>query len=163
LISRDRLLRVSALDQEFPELARRLRGADEIGKERGGVTMTRRLKKVHRGPVVLVGDASGSVDAITGEGLGLGFRQALALASAMESGDLSRYELAHRKLAARPARMARLMLLLDNNSTLRRRAINAFSSHPGLFHRLLNAHSGGASPVQIASAGAALGWRLVRA
>ncbi len=163
LVSRSRLLRLSALGKEFPALARRLSCADEIGNERGGVTLTRRLRKVHRRPVVLVGDASGSVDAITGEGLGLGFRQALALASAMESGELSRYERAHRKLAARPARMARLMLLLGGRSVLRRRAMSAFSAHPGLFNRLLSAHTGGASTMQIASAGAMLGWRLVRA
>lgn len=163
LVSRSRLLRLSALGKEFPELARRFNCADEIGNERGGVTLTRRLRKVHRASVVLVGDASGSVDAITGEGLGLGFRQALALASAMESGELSTYECAHRKLAARPARMARLMLLLGGRPLLRRRAMSAFSAHPGLFNRLLRAHTGGASPMQIASAGATLGWRLVRA
>ncbi len=140
LVSRSRLLRLSALGKEFPELARRLSCADEIGNERGGVTLTRRLRKVHRGPVVLV-----------------------ALASAMESGELSRYERAHRKLAARPARMARLMLLLGGRSVLRRRAMSAFSAHPGLFNRLLSAHTGGASTMQIASAGAMLGWRLVRA
>ena len=78
-ISGDRAKSVE-LEDEFPQLAKRLRGAEITGHERGAVTMTRKLRHVHRGNVALVGDASGSVDAITGEGLALGFRQANAMA-----------------------------------------------------------------------------------
>ena len=45
--------------------------------------MTQRLAAVQRGNVALVGEASGSVDAVTGEGLSMAFRQAIALAEAM--------------------------------------------------------------------------------
>ena len=83
------------------------------GHERGAITMMQKLRHVQRGNVALVGDASGSVDAITGEGLSLGFRQAMALADALERGDLSGYEAEHRRLARRPALMGRLMLALD--------------------------------------------------
>ncbi len=79
----------AALADEFPELARRIGGAELTGRERGAITMTRKFRHVQRGNVALVGDASGSVDAITGEGLALGFRQAMALADALERGDLS--------------------------------------------------------------------------
>lgn len=47
-------------------------------------------------------------DAITGEGLGLSFRQAIALADALETGDLEKYQSAHRRLARRPHLMSRL-------------------------------------------------------
>ena len=73
---------------------------------------------MHRGNVVLIGDASGTVDAITGEGLGLAFSQAVALASCLESGDLRRYQIEHRKLAVRPLCMGRLMLMLDRRPWL---------------------------------------------
>jgi flavin-dependent dehydrogenase len=48
--------------------------------------------------VALVGDASGSVDAITGEGLCLLFQQAVALAAALEAGDLALYQAEHRRI-----------------------------------------------------------------
>ena len=67
--------------------------------------------------VALVGDASGSVDAITGEGLSLSFLQAEALAGAMVENDLSMYQRAHKKMARRPTFMARLLLLfLDSQN-----------------------------------------------
>jgi menaquinone-9 beta-reductase len=49
------------------------------------------LQCVHRGRVALVGDASGSVDAIAGEGLELSFKQAVAFAQSLRTGDPRRY------------------------------------------------------------------------
>ena len=163
LVSRSPGVRLSSLQEKFPELARRLDHATYIGAERGAVTVTRQLKSVHRGSVALVGDASGSVDAITGDGLNLGFRQALALAAAIEAGDLRGYQNAHRRCARRPTWMAHLLLLLDGHASLRRRTISTLAAHPEVFSRLLRVHVGGASSMQIASAGTLLGWRLVTA
>src|SRR5215831_9226312 len=69
LISRDPHLRLDDALPQFPELAARLESADSASVERGAVTATRSLNAVARGNVALVGDASGSVNAITGEGL----------------------------------------------------------------------------------------------
>lgn len=71
----------------------------------------------YRGNVALIGDASGSVDAITGEGLCLSFRQAVALAEALEAEDLRGYQEAHRCLLKRPTLMANMMLMLDRRSS----------------------------------------------
>ena len=163
VVSRCPGVRLSSLQEKFPELARRLDHATCIGAERGAVTVTRQLKSVHRGAVALVGDASGSVDAIAGDGLNLGFRQALALATAMQAGDLGAYQQAHRRLARRPSCMARLMLLLDSRAALRRRTIAALAAHPEVFSRLLRVHIGAASSMEVASAGTLLGWRLMTA
>jgi flavin-dependent dehydrogenase len=111
----------------------------------------------------LVGDASGSVDAITGDGLNLGFRQALVLAAAMQTGDLDAYQQAHRRLARRPTLMGRLLLLLDAQPRLRHRAMRALAAHPDLFARLLAVHVGATSPRHLAETGALLGWRFVAA
>src|SRR5580704_5648938 len=46
---------------QVPELAYRLSGASATNKLRGAHTSLRRLKRVYRGAVALVGDASGSV------------------------------------------------------------------------------------------------------
>ena len=71
--------------------------------------MSRRLRHVTSGNIALIGDASGSVDAITGEGLALCFRQALELAHALRVEDLDLYERAHARLHRLPHFMSRAM------------------------------------------------------
>jgi len=110
-----------------------------------------------------VGDASGGVDAITGEGLRLAFRQSLALAEAMERDDLQGYEHAHRELARRPMRMGNLLLLLGRNERLRQRSFAALTSNPQLFGDLLAVHMGRASGAQIVGTGIELGWQFLNA
>ena len=129
----------------FPDLAERLRDAAPVSTERGAATASRTLKRVFRGRVILIGDASGTVDAVSGEGLGLAFRQALALGPALESGDLSPYQSTHRSLTSVPLRLTSLMLLLDRSSWLRRRALRALAANPHLFGRMLAAHVGAVS------------------
>ena len=163
LISHDPQARFASIGLEFPQLAERLASGTLIGVERGGVTQSRSLDRVFRGRIALIGDASGSVDAITGEGLSLGFHQALALADALKSGDLCKYQAAHRRLAWRARLMGRLLLLLDNQPRLLNRAMRTLSAHPDLFARLVAVHLGDTSPGHLASTGALLGWRLVTA
>jgi menaquinone-9 beta-reductase len=162
-ISGDRGARSVALEAEFPTLARRLGSAVVAGHERGAITMMQKLRHVQRGNVSLLGDASGSVDAITGEGLSLAFRQAMALADALKRGDLSKYEAAHRRLARRPALMGRLMLALGGKPWLRERTIRVMAADEKVFARLLAVHIGAASEAHLAAVGAMLGWRLVAA
>jgi flavin-dependent dehydrogenase len=140
LISRDDRIRLDDVLPAFPGLTRRL--AAPLGPERGGVTAMQRLPAVARGRVALVGDASGSVDAITGEGLCLLFQQAAALAEALVEGDLALYEAAHRRLARRPRRMADLLLLLDRHAVVRHGVMRALAARPGIFARLLDVHMG---------------------
>jgi flavin-dependent dehydrogenase len=163
LVSRDPGISFELLEEQFPELHDRLVKAAVLGTERGAVTATGQLESVYRGNVALIGDASGSVDAITGEGLGLSFRQAAALAKALFEGNLRHYQEAHVRLARQPRVMARLLLLLDCHAALRRRVVRTLSTHPELFSRLLAMHQGGSSPAHVLSTGTLLGWRLVTA
>lgn len=155
-------LRSAAIAAEFPELAARL-GAAESERESGAMTLTCGLDRVYSGRVALVGDASGSVDAITGEGLCLSFQQALALADAFETGELADYQIAHRRLARRPTFMGRMLLLLERQPKLRARMLGSMESHPELFSRLLAVHVGATSPRHFAATAALLGWRFVAA
>src|SRR5437879_4738142 len=123
LISRDSKLRLTEALQWFPKLRSRLDGAEVSSAERGALTATCRLKRVTRENVALIGDASGTVDAITGEGLCLAFSQAMVLADCLRTGDLARYQHEHRRLALRPFLMARLMLTLDQRPRLQRRTL----------------------------------------
>lgn len=163
LISRDPKLRLDEALKAFPELHARLRDAEISSTERGALTETCKLRSVSRGNVALIGDASGTVDAITGEGLCLAFSQAMVLADCMVNGDLSRYELEHRKLALRPVLMARLMLLLDRRPRLQKRTLQAFRRRPYVFRRLLQLHVGVLSPLHLAVDGLTLGWGLLTA
>jgi flavin-dependent dehydrogenase len=161
LISRERGLRLDEALREFPEVAKRLRGAEHGSAERGAISVTRGLARVHNQRVALIGDASGGVDAITGEGLCLAFKQARLLADCLASGDLAGYQAGHRALARRPMMMARLMLLLEHRQRLRRRVMRAFIAEPRVFARMLAIHVGAVSPVGFAANGLALGWKLL--
>ena len=163
LISRDPKLRLDEALHLFPELAVRLEGAEVTSTEKGALTATRNLKRVSEGNVALIGDASGTVDAITGEGLCLAFSQAVVLADCLQSGDLARYEREHRRLALRPLLMARLMLLLDGRPRLQRRTLQALRQRPYIFQRLLELHVGVLSPQHLAVDGLTLGWGLLTA
>jgi len=149
--------------RDFPALHGRLTCAQIVGTERGAVTSMFRLNRVYRGNVALIGDASGSVDAITGEGLSLSFQQAPALADALAAGDLERYQRAHRRMALRPRFMAELLLLLDRRSGLRKQAMRALEGAPHLFERMIAFHIGIVQPLKLAKAGAVMGWRLLTA
>lgn len=156
---------------EFPALRERIAGAELTSRERGTVTAMRELRRVQRGNVALIGDASGGVDAITGDGIRLGLRQATALAeviaesreqgSGAGASDLRAYEARHRELARHPARMGFALLLLDHEAWLRRRVIRALAARPELFARTLAMHVGEARAADVASLGAMLGWRLL--
>jgi flavin-dependent dehydrogenase len=165
LLSRDPKLRVEEALARFPALAANLEGAPASSTERGAITASRRLRRVTRGiekaDIALIGDASGSVDAISGEGLSLGFNQALALADAMEREAPALYESAHRRLAMRPRFMADFMLTMDRWEWLRRRALPALASHPDLFAGLLAMHAGAARNSQFAATCVTLGWRML--
>lgn len=161
VLSSDPKLRVHEALGHFPDLAARFRGKGQNSAERGALTASRRLRRVTSGNVALVGDASGSVDAITAEGLSLGFQQAIALAEALERGDLQRYASAHRRLAMRPQFMADFTLLMDRRRALRKRVFPAMASRPELFARLLAIHVGAARPLDFAPICLSLGWRML--
>jgi len=148
---------------EFPELSARLKNAKLASSERGAITVTRKLRRVYRGRTVLVGDASGGVDAITGEGICLGFRQAALLGDCLASGDLARYQNGHRTLMRRPALMARMMLFIAKHSHLRQRTMQVFQSSPQSFAGMLAMHVGEGSARDHISNGITLGWELLKA
>lgn len=161
--SHDPKLRVEQALAALPALNARLRGAETISAERGALTANRTMKRVYRRNVALIGDASGTVDAITGQGLGLAFSQAVAMAQCFQSCNLQPYQAEHRRLALRPLWMARLMLTLDGRPRLQRRTLQVFRQQPDIFARLLALHVGALSPRNMALDGISLGWGLLTA
>ncbi len=125
----------------FPAVAAMLDGATPASTPRGAVTVHRTLRAVHHGPVALVGDASGSVDAITGDGLSLAFAQALALGEALGAGDLSSYGRAHRALSLVPRLLSRTLLLMGAHGAMAKACTGLLAYIPALFPALLTLHA----------------------
>jgi menaquinone-9 beta-reductase len=146
IVTRDPQFRFAAALKHLPGLAERLSGARATTPEQGAISATRRLRCVSRGHVALIGEASGSVDALTGEGLSIAFQQSVTLAQALAAGDLSRYEIAHRRVLRLPRLIGRTMLSLDRHPWLQDRALQVLSQRPAVFHRLLAVHTGALSP-----------------
>ena len=163
VLSRNPKLRLHNALPLFPKVFSRLADCESTTAERGAATGNLVLPRVTRGRVALIGDASGTVDAITGEGMSLAFLQAEALADAIARETLAEYEAAHARLRRRPIWMARALLAMENRSWAQERVVRIFASEPQLFQRMLLAHTGEASKFSLASAGARLGWRLLAA
>ena len=162
VLSPDPKLRLDRALPCFPALADRLRGATPKTRELGDATSLRVLPAITRGRVALIGDASGTVDAVTGQGLSLSFQQAIPLAEAMSRNDLAHYQRAHQKIAAVPIAMTRVMLLMARSDWIRRRAIRLFQETPSLFSKLLAIHT---ETMPLSSVGlaeiAGLGWKFL--
>jgi menaquinone-9 beta-reductase len=161
--SHDPKLRLEQGLKSLPSLYSRVNGAELVSSERGALTGNRHFSRVWRNNVVLIGDASGTVDAITGEGIGLACSQAVSLADSLLSGNLQTYQQEHRRLALRPTWMARLMLAMDRRPRLQRRTLKVFERHPEIFQRLVEFHVGILPPSQLVRPGLTLGWELLTA
>jgi flavin-dependent dehydrogenase len=148
--------------ERVPALASRLRNLPGLGKLRRARTASRRLRRVYRDRLALVGDASGSVDPLTGEGIGLGFKQAAALVEAITRNDLEAYQAAHNRIGKAPRLMSRLVLTMDGHPHLRRKALRILACEPSLFSRLLQFNVGKLELSEI-GVGHALrfGWRML--
>ncbi len=141
-VARSPATRMEAVLASLPVLRGHLEGAGELSKVRGALTTARKLRRVTAGNVALTGDASGSVDAITGEGIALSFRQARLLAEAIAADNLAIYEDGHPAVLRMPHRMSRALLSMDAWPWLRERAMGLFSAQPQLFAHLLAMHLG---------------------
>lgn len=142
VLTRNPRLRIAKALESFPAIADRLKGADTTSSERGGACISRSLEDVSRGNVLLVGDASGTVDAITGDGISLAMQQAVSMAKALANENPEHYRKEHRRIVGLPMMMSRLMLMLAERGWMRRRAITRLSNHPKLFLKLVAVHVG---------------------
>ena len=132
--------RFECLLERFPDLARRLASAPVASRDRGAGPFHRRARAAVRGRIALVGDAAGYVDAITGEGLALAFREAQALATSVAGGGLVRYAAEARRWRRLPETLTRLLLIAERRPRLRRRLFATLERDPRLFARLLAVH-----------------------
>ena len=115
-----------------PELAARLAGRQFVSELRGAGPLRQRTAARTAGRVLLAGDASGYVDAITGEGLRLGLDQARLAVAAVAADDPARYEREWRR-STRDFRVLTDGLVRAASSPLRGAIVPAASRLPGLY------------------------------
>lgn len=142
LLANSARTRAADLLNVFPEVARRLAHVQTSGPARAAICSAGVIRSVIRRRIALIGDAAGAMDALTGDGLALGFRQATLLADALAAGNFQKYQKAHRRLCRPPILMGKLMLVVGGRMNLRRRVLDAFAAQPALFNFALNMHTG---------------------
>jgi flavin-dependent dehydrogenase len=129
-------LAATRFDAQFAE---RLAEGEILGRDHGAGPLRQptRGAVAGGGRIALVGDAAGYLDALTGEGLSLGFESALALAAALAAGDLAPYDRRLARISALPLALTRLLLVAARRPWLRRRLVAALAADPHLFANLL--------------------------
>jgi 2-polyprenyl-6-methoxyphenol hydroxylase-like FAD-dependent oxidoreductase len=140
--------------ERFPRLAERLGDAEPLDRVRGSGPFAHRPRAVVARGVALVGDASGYLDAITGEGMSLAFSQALALGEAAapalsaspsgppSAGALRGYARAHRRLMRPYLFMTGMALQVMRRPRIAEASVALLARFPGLFQRLLTWNMG---------------------
>ena len=86
---------------DFPELRERVAGAPPASGVRGAGPLRQRTTRRVAGRALLVGDAAGYVDALTGEGLSVGLACAGELVRCVVAGRPEEYERAWRRATRR--------------------------------------------------------------
>ncbi len=121
----------------LPALRERLVSAPATRVLGAGPLRQRTSRRV-AGRVLLVGDAAGYVDALTGEGIALGLAQARAAVAAVVAGDPRRYESSWRRLTRRHDLLTRGLLGASGHPGIRRGLVPAAQSAPWLFRVAVN-------------------------
>jgi flavin-dependent dehydrogenase len=121
----------------FPTLAPRLLGVAR-SRVRGAGPLRQRSSARVRGRCLLVGDAAGYVDALTGEGIAVGVAQARAAVDAVLAADPARYERAWRRVTWRHDLLTHGLLSATRHRAVRGRIVPAASALPRVFELAVN-------------------------
>jgi menaquinone-9 beta-reductase len=146
----DRPGRFEDLVQQFPSLARLVADAEPDSAVRGAGPFDRRATARAADRLVLLGDAAGYVDAVTGDGLSLAFRCGedlaamlpRAIARGADLGALRPYEAIWRRHFRPYEAWTRAVLWLSRRPAIRRRVLALAASRPAPFERVVAAAVG---------------------
>ncbi|MBX9981342.1 MAG: NAD(P)/FAD-dependent oxidoreductase [Mycobacterium gordonae] len=116
----------------FPWLAKHLDGADRTAA-RGCGPLRQVVSRRVAGRVLLVGDAAGYEDALTGEGISLAVKQAAAAVGALADDTPQAYERAWHKVTRDYRLLTRGLVLASTPRAVRRAIVPACSALPPLF------------------------------
>jgi flavin-dependent dehydrogenase len=116
----------------FPQLARRLEGADRT-HARGCGPLRQVVSRRVAGRVLLVGDAAGYEDALTGEGVSLAVKQARAVVDAIVDDAPASYEAQWHRVTRNYRLLTRALVLTSTMRAPRRAIVPACTLLPPLF------------------------------
>jgi flavin-dependent dehydrogenase len=119
--------------QEFPLLHSRLRSAAPVGEVLGAGPLRRRVSSRTVGRVLLLGDAAGYVDALTGEGLAVGLAGARAAVQCIAADRVSDYDRAWRSLTRRSRVLTEGLVGLALHGPTRRAIVPFAQAAPRVF------------------------------
>lgn len=124
----------------FPALRERL--GEPVTQPRGAGPFEQRVRRRVVGRLMLVGDAAGYLDPLTGEGVRLGLESAVALVNAIRHADPQAYERAWPGIARRYWWMTSALLALGRHAWTRRLIVSVPSRFPWIFDHTLNLLAG---------------------
>ncbi|WP_372498642.1 hypothetical protein [Yinghuangia soli] len=125
----------------FPELAERFAGACPAGDVMGAGPLRTGAAARRRGRVLLVGDAAGYVDAITGEGVALALGTARALAACLARGRPDLYEAEWRRITRGYRLMTGALMWARRRPALAGRIVPTAAALPWVFTAAVDAVS----------------------
>ncbi|WP_441247993.1 NAD(P)/FAD-dependent oxidoreductase [Kitasatospora sp. McL0602] len=121
---------------DFPALRERLT-TPPSSAVRGAGPLRQRVRARVAGRVLLVGDAAGYVDALTGEGISLALSTAAALVQALRAGRPAGYERAWLRATRRHRLLTEALLHLRTHPRTATRIVPTAARLPGLFGTLV--------------------------
>jgi flavin-dependent dehydrogenase len=121
----------------FGELRDRVSGHAH-GQDRAAGPMRQKVRSRAAGRVLLVGDAAGYIDALTGEGMGLAFGAAELLVDCVVRERPEEYDCKWRKLTRRYRMLTAALLHAGAHAPLRAAIVPAAQRLPNVFGRLVN-------------------------
>jgi flavin-dependent dehydrogenase len=122
----------------FPALRERLAGAAPASKVRGAGPLRQDVRHRVCERVLLVGDASGYIDALTGEGISVALAQAAVLAPCLRDGRPGDYERAWRRVSRKSRLLTGGLLWSRHQPALAGRIVAAAERLPRLFTAIVN-------------------------
>ncbi|WBQ02918.1 NAD(P)/FAD-dependent oxidoreductase [Kribbella sp. CA-293567] len=124
--------------EAFPALRRRLAGAPEASAVLGAGPLRQRVRGRVAGRVLLVGDAAGYVDALTGEGIAVALRTSAELVRCVQADRPAEYDAAWRRVSWECRFLTGSLLWARNSSLLAPRIVPAAARLPGVFGAVVN-------------------------
>ena len=137
---------LATLGREFPAIAARLGDAPAISMVRGAGPMARSARRRTSERLVLIGDAAGFVDSISGDGLSIAFNSALILGRRIghilskrsSSRAMSGYERDLRRLSHTYELVTGSMLWIARHPRVRRATLGYLGKHRSVFDQIVN-------------------------
>jgi flavin-dependent dehydrogenase len=124
--------------EAFPALRRRLVGAAAASEVMGAGPLRQRVRGRVAGRVLLVGDAAGYVDALTGEGIAVALRTSAELVRCVQEDRPENYEAAWRRVSWECRFLTGSLLWARNRSLLGPRIVPAAAVLPGVYGAIVN-------------------------